>query len=190
MRFTARATQSSAPASRTFTHAGACSKLPRNARSPVSAYGEDRAVDPAVEDGEEHVPALVGEQPLERRQDAVEERADRLAAQEARLLGQDAAEDAGERLPRGLRPGSRRGGRPRARAARATTRARYSGATIRAVSSVRARPLVTQRSKSTPARARVSPGACSSPSVVSGTASGRTGRPSGSKYATSAWRIR
>jgi hypothetical protein len=60
--------------------------------------GEDRAVDAAMEDGEERVPAFVGEQPLERRQDAVEERADRLAAEEARLLGDDVAEDAGERL--------------------------------------------------------------------------------------------
>src|SRR5688572_8261551 len=39
--------------------------------------GEDRAVHAAVQDGEQHVPATVGEEALERVEHAVEERSDR-----------------------------------------------------------------------------------------------------------------
>ena len=52
----------------------------------------------AVEDGERGVPAPVGEQLLERGEDAVEELAERLAAEEARVVRDDAAEGADERV--------------------------------------------------------------------------------------------
>ena len=60
--------------------------------------GEDRAVDGAVQDGEYRVPALVGEQALERGKDAVEELPDRLAAEEALLERDDAAKRMDELL--------------------------------------------------------------------------------------------
>ena len=88
---TARTIHSS-PTSRTLTHPGACSKCPRNIRSPVSAYGEDRAVHGAMEHGERRVPAGVSEQALERGEDAVEELPDRLAAEEALVVRDDSAE--------------------------------------------------------------------------------------------------
>ena len=50
---------------------------------------EDRAVDAPVQDGEQDVPAVVGQQAVDRGQDAVEERADRLAGEEARVLRDD-----------------------------------------------------------------------------------------------------
>ena len=47
----------SSPTSSTLRQPGACSKRPRNIRSPVSDVGEDRAVDGAVRDDERGVPA-------------------------------------------------------------------------------------------------------------------------------------
>ena len=58
--------------------------------------GEDRAVDAAVEDGERRVPVVVCDEALERGEDAIEELADRLAAQEPRLVRDDAAEGVDE----------------------------------------------------------------------------------------------
>src|SRR5439155_6966696 len=55
------------------------------------------AVDPAVEHGERGVP-LVREQPFERRQDAIPERRDRLAAEEGRVVRYDATEGVHEGL--------------------------------------------------------------------------------------------
>src|SRR5581483_4766288 len=59
---------------------------------------EDGAVDGAVEDEQEHVPVVVGEQRIDVRQDAVEQLADRLAAEERRLERHDAAERGGHHL--------------------------------------------------------------------------------------------
>ena len=58
---------------------------------------ENRAVDASVQHREDGVPGGIREQPLERREDAVVERADRLAAEEARLLGDDVLEGGEER---------------------------------------------------------------------------------------------
>ena len=60
--------------------------------------GEDRAVDPAVQDGENRVPASVGEQPVDSREHAIEELADRLAAEEALVERDDAPECVDELL--------------------------------------------------------------------------------------------
>ena len=93
---TARTIQSS-PTSRTLTQAGDCSRLPRNDAPAGERAGEDRAVDAAVEDREHDVPVVRREQPVDRGQNAVEERADRLAGEEAGVLGNDAAKGVGER---------------------------------------------------------------------------------------------
>src|SRR3954465_12182516 len=90
---------------------------------------EDRPVDAAVEARQQDVPAPIREQAIERREHAVEQRADRLAAEEAALLAQAPAEGAEERLPElpggGLPPGPPPRPRPlpppRSRAAPATT---------------------------------------------------------------------
>ena len=60
--------------------------------------GQDRAVDSAVEDGENRVPAVVGEQPVDSREHAIEELADRLPAEEALVERNDAAERVDELL--------------------------------------------------------------------------------------------
>ena len=60
--------------------------------------GEDRAVHRAVRDDERGVPRRVGEEPVDRGQDAVEELADRLAAEEPLLVRDDPVERVDERL--------------------------------------------------------------------------------------------
>ena len=166
----------SSPMSRTLMHAGDCSRWPNIARRPVSAVRDDRAVDAAVENGEHDVPVGIGKQAVERGEDAIEQRADRLAAEELRLLrdeSRQASTKARSSSSSGMsprRPGSisRSSGHDSGSA---------SGATIRAVSSVRGSPLVITRSNRMPehrgGRARLS-----RPSAVSGTVSGCTGRPS------------
>ena len=59
--------------------------------------GENRAIDGAVEHEQDRVPARVGEEPLDRWDDAVEELADRLAAEEALLVRDDTPERMDER---------------------------------------------------------------------------------------------
>ena len=58
----------------------------------MSAKERIARFDAAVEDGEGRVPAVICDQALEGGEDAVEELADRLAAQESRLGRDDAAE--------------------------------------------------------------------------------------------------
>jgi hypothetical protein len=57
---------------------------------------EDRPVHGAVRDDENGVPRRVGDQAVERGQDAVEQLADRLASEEASLVRDDAVEGADE----------------------------------------------------------------------------------------------
>ena len=66
-------------------HAGACSKLPKYVRPPASACEMQDPVHTAMEDRKRRLP-LLRKQPLERRQDAVEGLAERLAAEKPRRL--------------------------------------------------------------------------------------------------------
>ena len=58
---------------------------------------EDRAVDAAVEHRQDGVPPRIGYEAVDRRQDTVEQRADRLTAQEPGVLGHDVAPGLDER---------------------------------------------------------------------------------------------
>ena len=60
--------------------------------------GEDRAVHRAVRDDERGVPRGVGQEPVDRRQHAVEELTDRLPAEEALLVRDDPVQRVDERL--------------------------------------------------------------------------------------------
>ncbi len=70
-------------------HAGDCSRLPSSVAAAGQRVGEDRAVDAAVQHREEHVPIGVGYEPVHCGDDAIEQRADRLAAEKTRVLGND-----------------------------------------------------------------------------------------------------
>ena len=74
--------------------------------------GEDRAVHGAVRDDERGVPRRIGEQPVDGREDAVEQLADGLAAEKPLVVGDDAVERADERLLELVRRDRRRTGRP------------------------------------------------------------------------------
>src|SRR5690348_2276421 len=62
---------------------------------PGEGVAEDRPVDGAVEHEQRSVPVCVGEERVDLRQDAVEERADRLPAEKSRLERDDPAEGGG-----------------------------------------------------------------------------------------------
>ena len=106
---------------------------------------EDRAVDGAVRDDERGVPAAVGDEPLDRREHAVEELADRLAAEEPLLVRHDAAEGADERLLELVRR-DRRELRAHDLAELGPALDSWPGATSAAVWSVRGRPEAITRS--------------------------------------------
>ena len=151
---------------------------------------EDRPVDGAVSDDERRVPAVVGDEAIERGEDAVEELADRLAAEEALLVRDDAAERVDERLLALVERDRGELRRPSSREARARSRPRGR---VRRARPSRSCAEVPRRSRGRAGRRRVARAvafACSRPSAVSGTSSRRTGRPSSSKYATAPWRMR
>ena len=95
------------PRSSTLTQPGACSKCPRNIRSPVSAYERIARLTPPWRTASAVSQLVVCEQALEGGEDAVEELADRLSAEEPLLVRDHAAERvdelALERVRRNLR---------------------------------------------------------------------------------------
>ncbi len=67
-------------------------EVPEEQALAREGVGEDRAVHTAVQDGECCVPGVVGDQPIEGGEGPIEELADRLAAQEAGVVRNDASE--------------------------------------------------------------------------------------------------
>ena len=165
----------SSPTSSTFTQPGACSKWPRNMRSPVSAWDRIARLTPPWRTARTVSQLVVGEQPVDSRKHAIEELADRLPAEEALVERDDAAKRVHELLLELRRPGSPKGVLPAARAVRATPRPRGCERTISAVSTVRGSPLDSTRSKCTPASSLARPRPARRPVVVQ--ADARLGRP-------------
>ena len=138
---------------------------------------EDGPVDAAVADGERGVPATVGDEPVDRRNHPVEELADRLPAEEPRVVRDHPAERVHELALECV------GGDLREAAALDLPQLRPrlgldSGRDDPAVSSVRGSPLVTTRSRSMVRNASATACACATPSSLSGTSVGFTGDPS------------